>query len=175
MLTLCAFPTSHNRRHSASLVPDPQVEFPFPTSIQMKDSLMQASHCPEIDTRWPYEYGILNFTRRWTRTWSTANQQPKQVRCLQKVTRWHPKHTRRQHEDVNSLYPQDTRRPHEGHTMATQRRIESPSKTPEQSPEGSRSPQRSERSHRLSERSPQQFRRSPEDALRLAFYMFTLP
>ena len=22
---------------------------------------MLASHCPEIDTRWPYEYGILNF------------------------------------------------------------------------------------------------------------------
>ncbi|XP_071845296.1 uncharacterized protein [Apostichopus japonicus] len=76
---------------------------------------MQASHCREVDTRWPYEYGILNFARRWPRTWSTANQQPKQVRCLQKVTRWHPNHTRRQHEDVHfylSSLPA-------GHTNAT--------------------------------------------------------
>ena len=82
---------------------------------------MLASHCPEIDTRWPYEYGILNFARRWPRTWSTANEQRKQVRCQQKVTRWHPNHTRRQHEDVNfysSLYPQDTRRPHDGYTTS---------------------------------------------------------
>jgi hypothetical protein len=28
------------------------------------------------------------------RTWSTANEQRKQVRCLQKVTRWHPNHTK---------------------------------------------------------------------------------
>ena len=67
----------------------------------MKVSLMLASHCSEIDTRWLYEYGILNLARRWPRTWSTANEQRKQVRCLQKVTRWHPNHTRRQHEDVN--------------------------------------------------------------------------
>ena len=73
---------------------------------------MLASHCSEIGTRWSYEYGILNFARRWPQKWSTANEQRKQVRCLQKVTRWHPNHTRRQHEDVNfysSLYPQDTR------------------------------------------------------------------
>jgi hypothetical protein len=55
--------------------------------------------------------------------------------------------------------------------MATRRRIESPSKTPEQSPEGSRSPQRSEMSPQQSEKSPHQSRRSQEDALRLAFYM----
>jgi hypothetical protein len=117
--------------------------------------VMHASPCPEIDTRWPYEYGILNFTRRWPRTWSTANQQPKQVRCLQKCTRWHPNHTRWQHEYVNlysSLSPHDTGRPHEGHTMATRCRIESPSKTPEQSPEGSMSPQQSDRSYQQSRR-----------------------
>jgi hypothetical protein len=82
---------------------------------------MLASHCSEIDTRWPYEYGIWNFARRWPRTWSTANEQRKQVRCLQTVTRWHPNHTRRQHEDVNfysSLYQQDTRRPHDGYTTS---------------------------------------------------------
>ena len=82
---------------------------------------MLASHYSEIDTRWPYEYGILNFARRWPRTWSTANEQRKQVRCLQKVTRWHPNHTWRQHEDVNfysSLYPQNTRRPHDGYTTS---------------------------------------------------------
>jgi hypothetical protein len=56
--------------------------------------VMLASHCPEIHTRWPYEYGILNFARRWPRTWSTANEQRKQVRSLQKVTRWHPNHTK---------------------------------------------------------------------------------
>jgi hypothetical protein len=56
-------------------------------------------------------------TTTWSRTWSTANEQGKQVRCLQKVIRWHPNHTWRQHEDVNfysSLYPQDTRRLHDG-------------------------------------------------------------
>jgi hypothetical protein len=26
--------------------------------------VMQASHCPEIDTRWAYEYEIFNFVRR---------------------------------------------------------------------------------------------------------------
>ena len=40
-------------------------------------TLMLASDCPEIDTRWPYEYGILNFVRRWslshTRSWSKYN------------------------------------------------------------------------------------------------------
>jgi hypothetical protein len=83
--------------------------------------VMLASHCPEIDTRWTYEYGILNLARRWPRTWSTANEQRKQVRCQQKVTRWHPNHTRRQHKDVNfysSLYPQDTRRPYDGYTTS---------------------------------------------------------
>ena len=28
--------------------------------------LKLASHCPEIDIRWPYECGILNFVRRWS-------------------------------------------------------------------------------------------------------------
>ena len=83
--------------------------------------LMLASHCPELDTRWPHEYGILNFARRWPRTWSPANQQPKQLRCLQKVTRWQPNHTRRQHEDVifyQVTYPQDTRRLHDSYTTS---------------------------------------------------------
>ena len=82
---------------------------------------MLASHCPELDTRWPHEYGILNFARRWPRTWSPANQQPKQLRCLQKVTRWQPNHTRRQHEDVifyQVTYPQDTRRLHDSYTTS---------------------------------------------------------
>ena len=84
-------------------------------------ALMLASHCPELDTRWPHEYGILNFARRWPRTWSPANQQPKQLRCLQKVTRWQPNHTRRQHEDVifyQVTYPQDTRRLHDSYTTS---------------------------------------------------------
>jgi hypothetical protein len=79
--------------------------------------------------------------------------------------------TRTTHEDNTKMcicIVVYTRRTHEGHTMATRRRIESPSKTPEKSPEGCRSPQ-------WSERSPQQSRRSREDALRLAFYMSTLP
>ena len=83
--------------------------------------LMRASHCTEIDTSWPYEYGILNFARRLPRTWSTANQQPKQVRSLQKVTRWHPNHARRQHEDVKFyyvVYPQDTRTAYDGYTTS---------------------------------------------------------
>ena len=63
--------------------------------------LMPPSHCPEVYIRWTHDEGNLNFARRWPRTWSTANQQPKQVRCIQKVTWWHPNHTRRQHEYVN--------------------------------------------------------------------------
>ena len=88
---------------------------------KMPPRLMLASHCPELDTRWPHEYGILNFARRWPRTWSPANQQPKQLRCLQKVTRWQPNHTRRQHEDVifyQVTYPQDTRRLHNSYTTS---------------------------------------------------------
>ena len=90
-------------------------------TIDYFSTLMLASHCPELDTRWPHEYGILNFARRWPRTWSPANQQPKQLRCLQKVTRWQPNHTRRQHEDVifyQVTYPQDTRRLHDSYTTS---------------------------------------------------------
>ena len=43
------------------------------------DKLKPVSHCPEIDTRWPYEYGIDIFAQRWPRIWSTANAQSKQV------------------------------------------------------------------------------------------------
>ena len=57
-----------------------------------------------MDTRRPYKYGILNFAQRWPRTWSTANEQPKQVRCLQKVTRWHPNHTQRPHNGYTTSY-----------------------------------------------------------------------
>ena len=49
------------------------------------------------------------------------NQQPNQVRCLTKITRWHPKDTRRQNEDVNfylDVYPKDTRRIHDGYTAS---------------------------------------------------------
>ena len=56
--------------------------------------VMPASHCPEVGTRWTHEYVILNFARRWPRTLSRANQQPKQVRCIKKVMWWHPNHTR---------------------------------------------------------------------------------
>ena len=34
--------------------------------------IMLASHCPKIDTRWPYKYEISNFGRGWHRTWSTV-------------------------------------------------------------------------------------------------------
>ena len=84
-------------------------------------SLLPAWHCPEVDTRWTHEYVILNFARSWPRTWSTSNQQLKEVQCLQKVTRWHSKHTRMQHEDVKFylvVYPQATRRPHDGYTTS---------------------------------------------------------
>ena len=55
---------------------------------------MLGSHCSEIDTRWPYEYGILNFAQRWPRTWSTTNEQRNQVRCLQMAPEPHTKATR---------------------------------------------------------------------------------
>ena len=63
----------------------------------------------------------FEFCARWPRTWSPANQQPKQLQCLQKVTRWQPNHTRRQHEDVifyQVTYPQDTRRLHDSYTTS---------------------------------------------------------
>ena len=30
--------------------------------------ILLASHCPEVDTRWSYECGILNFARNSSRT-----------------------------------------------------------------------------------------------------------
>ena len=66
------------------------------TSGQCDACIMLASHCPEIDTRWSYEYGILNFVRRWSlsHTWSRSKW------CLQKVSGWYPNYAHRQHEDV---------------------------------------------------------------------------
>ena len=54
-----------------------------------------ASHCPEVDTRWSYECGILKFARNSSRTWISANQQQKSLGCLPKVTRLHSNTTRR--------------------------------------------------------------------------------
>ena len=99
--------------------------------------LMQASHCPEIDTRWIYEYDFfLYFARRWPRNRSTTNQQPKHVRLLQKVTRWHPIHTRflpkvtrwhpfhkRSHINDANFDKVVTRSTRESHPMGTRRRI----------------------------------------------------
>ena len=65
-----------------------------------------ASHCAEVDTRWSYEYGILNFSRNSSRTLTSANQQQESLRCLPKVTR---------------LYSNTTRRYQEGMTKATRR------------------------------------------------------
>ena len=33
------------------------------TKVSAHSSFMLASHCPELDTRWPHEYGILNFAQ----------------------------------------------------------------------------------------------------------------
>ena len=118
----------------------------FPNTALISVFLFKpASHCPDVDSRWTHEYGILNFVRSWPRTWKTVNKQPKQVRCLQKVTRciqkatrWHSKHTRR-HFKYAGFLPEGhtnaheghtkahecTRMPHEGYTNATRRRIES--------------------------------------------------
>ena len=59
-----------------------------------------ASHCPEVDTRWSYECGILNFARNSSRTLTSANQQQKSLRCLPKVTRLHSNTTRRYQEGI---------------------------------------------------------------------------
>ena len=82
---------------------------------------------PEIDTRRPYEYGILNFGRRSPRTWSTANFYPKQVRC-----RWSHYGTRTAHEGNTTMWfliTKCTRRPDEGHSTALRHRIESTMRT----------------------------------------------
>ena len=70
-------------------------------------SIMLASHCPEVDTRWSYEYGILNFARNSPRTLISTNQQQKSLRCLPRshdCTRTQhggsEKVFRRQHGDV---------------------------------------------------------------------------
>ena len=62
--------------------------------------LMLATHCPEVDTRWSYEGGILNFARNSSRTLISANQQQKSLRCLPKVTRLHSNTTRRYREGI---------------------------------------------------------------------------
>ena len=59
-----------------------------------KQILMLASHCPEVDTRWSYECGILNFARNSSLTLKSANQQQKSLRCLPNVTRLHSNTTR---------------------------------------------------------------------------------
>ena len=35
--------------------------------------LKPLSHCPEIDTRWTHEYGIVNFAGRWPRATHKGN------------------------------------------------------------------------------------------------------
>ena len=59
-----------------------------------------ASHCPEVDTRWSHECGILNFARNSSRTLTSANQQQKLLRCLPKFTRLHPNTTRWYQEGI---------------------------------------------------------------------------
>ena len=61
---------------------------------------MLASHCPEVDTRWSYECGILNFARNSSRNLISANQQQRSLRCLPKVTRLHSNTTRRFQEGI---------------------------------------------------------------------------
>ena len=61
---------------------------------------MLVSHYPEVDTRWSYEYGILNFAQNSSRTLTSANQQQKTLRCLPKVTRLHSNTTKRYQEGI---------------------------------------------------------------------------
>ena len=41
------------------------VRKPYSYPQLANDPPKAASHCPEIDRRWTYEYVILNFMRRW--------------------------------------------------------------------------------------------------------------
>ena len=65
--------------------------------------LMLASHCPEVDTRWSYQCGILNFARKSSRTLISANQQQKSLRCLPKAKRLHSNTTRRFQEGITKV------------------------------------------------------------------------
>jgi len=51
-------------------------------------TIMLASHCPEIYTRWTHEYENSYFARSWPRYKSKTSLQPKKLRFLQKVTRY---------------------------------------------------------------------------------------
>ena len=68
--------------------------------VSMMCFFMLASRCPEVDTRWSYECGILNFARNSFRTLISDNQQKKSLRCLPKVTRLHSNTTRRFQEGI---------------------------------------------------------------------------
>ena len=78
---------THDTEHSSSLI-----------DILL---VMLASHCPQVDTKWSYECGILNFARNSYRTLISANQQQKSLRCLPKVTRLHSNTTRRFQEGIS--------------------------------------------------------------------------
>ena len=66
-------------------------------------AIMLASHYPEVDTRWSYECGILNFARNSSRTLISAKQQQKSLRCLPKATRLHSNTTRRFQEGITKV------------------------------------------------------------------------
>ena len=84
---------------------------------------MLASHCPEVDTRWSYECGILNFARNSSRILTSVNQQQKSLRCLPKITRLHSNTTRSFQEGITkatrkcdfnyNIYTQAMRRSHD--------------------------------------------------------------
>ena len=74
------------------------------TEAQWKSHVYIHNARETLSRSWhPMNTRIWNFEFR-VRTLSRANQQPKQVRCIKKVMRWHPNHTR--------LYLNHTRRQH---------------------------------------------------------------
>ena len=77
-----------------------------------------ASHCPEVDIRWPYEYGILKLVPNLVNSQST-------VEASTMPTEGNTNHTRRLHEDVIFFIKNLTRRTHKGRTIATRRHVES--------------------------------------------------
>ena len=97
-------------------------------SLNKSITVMLASYCPEVDTRWSYECGILNFARNSPRTLISVNQQQKSLRCLLKVTRLHSNTTRRFQEGITKatrrcdfkydIYKKALRRFHDGYTAS---------------------------------------------------------
>jgi len=93
----------------------------------LQKTVMLASHCPEIHTRWTHEYENSYFASNLPRYKSKTKLQPKKLRFLQKVTRYTneglamaPDTITKSH--LSWYFPPKklTGREHEGHPMDTQ-------------------------------------------------------